>query len=140
MTKKMLFSEYVKLQMGAERFALFSVFGDETDGCFLKWTYGLNRFEHYASENRSILVFVPITEKGCAPTCPDAQPYVWNGKVNVAAAECALWHAFEILTEKEAEEFKKLHQPEVVFEFMQAFKLQTLRVKFIDDDWYVWDE
>ncbi|MCX7679388.1 MAG: hypothetical protein N2316_09220 [Spirochaetes bacterium] len=140
MSKRVLFSDYVQEQIGAQRFALFSVFGEETDGCFLKWTFGLNRFEHFASENRTILVHIPITEKGCEPSCQEVQPYVWNGKVNVAAAESALWHAFEILTEKEAEEFKRVHKPEVIFEFMQAYKREILRVKFIDGDWYVWDD
>ncbi len=140
MEKKILFSEYVKEQMGPKRFALFSVFGEETEGNFLKWSFGLNRFEHYSSEERNILVHVPHTETGIVPSCTDSQPYVWSGKVNVAAAESALWHAFEILTEKEAEEFKIAHRPEVVFEFMQGFKYQMLRVKYVDGDWYVWDE
>ncbi len=140
MVKKILFSEYVKEQIGPERFALFSVFGEETEGFFLKWSFGLNRFEYYASEARNVIIQVPVTETGISPTCLDAQPYVWNGKINPAAAESALWYAFEILTEKEAEEFKRSNRPEVIFEFMQGFKYQMLRVKFIDEDWYLWED
>ncbi len=140
MEKKIRFSDYVQQQIGPQRFALFSVFGEETEGCFLKWPFGFNRFEHFSSDERNVLVYVPITEKGLSPTCPDSQPSVWNGNINISAEESALWHAFEILTEKEADELTNTHRPEVVFEFMQAFKVQHLRVRFIDGDWYLWDD
>ncbi len=140
MEKKMRFSDYVKEQTGPARFALFSVFGEEKGGNFLRWSFGLQRFEHFSFEGRNVLVHVPATESGAIPSCEESQPYVWDGKINEDAAESALWHAFEILTEKEAHDFKEAHAPEVIFEFMQNFTANSLRVKYIDGDWYVIDE
>ena len=138
--KKTRLSDYVKERTGGNRFALFSVFGGETGGNFLRWTFGLQRFEHFSSEGRHVMVYVSCPGSGVAPTCEDAQPYAWDGKINADAAESALWHAYGILTEVEALEFKVRHDPEVVFEFMENFSSNSLRVKFMDGDWYVMDE
>jgi len=137
--KKTRLSDYVKERTGDNRFALFSVFGEETGGNFLRWTFGLQRFEHFSSE-RHVLVHVSCPGTGAAPTCGDPQPYSWNGKINADAAESALWHAYDIITEVEALEFKVRHDPEVVFEFMENFTSNSLRVKFVDGDWCVMDE
>lgn len=136
--QKKKLSEYVKERMADGRFPLFSVFGEETGGNYLRWTFGLQRFEHFSSE-RQVLVHVPRTDSGIEPTCAEAQPYAWSGKVNADAAESAVWHAFEILTEAEAREFREAHAPEVVFEFMENFVSESLCVKFVDGDWYVMD-
>jgi len=79
-------SEYVREQTGDDRFALFSVFGEGTEGNFLKWVFGLQRFDHFSSEGRHISVYVPRTEKGAEPLCEDSQPYIWDGKINADAA------------------------------------------------------
>jgi hypothetical protein len=138
--KKTTLADYVKERTGGRRSALYSVFGGETEGNFLRWTFGFQRFEHFSGEGRHVMVHVSCPGSGVAPTCEEAQPYAWDGKINADAAESALWHAYGILTETEALEFKLRHSPEVVFEFMENFKANSLRVKFIDGDWYVVDE
>lgn len=132
-------SDFVKEQIAESSNSPFSVFGEETGGNFLKWTFGLQRFGHF-STGRHVMVHVPRTGSGIAPTCGEDQPYAWDGKINADAAESALWHAFEITTETEAREFKEKHSPEVVFEFMENFTSNSLRVKHVDGDWRVMDE
>ena len=97
------------------------------------------RYQGYAdfSPSNYIEIFVPATLSGAKPLNEEEQPYYWDGSINEQVAEMAVWWAFDILTEREALEFMKAHQPMVIFCYMERRKRDETSVQYQDGRWIV---
>lgn len=82
-------------------------------------------------------VYVPRTPTGISPLCGDEQPYGWEGPINEYAAECVIWHAFEILSDGEASDFFREHRPAVIFHYHENGVSHELEVRFEGGAWIV---
>jgi hypothetical protein len=125
---------------------VYSPFGRELDGQFINpWLSNYGRIAFFTRSlgvsdftTQSIIdVFVPATRTGMIPMNMDEQPYSWNGKINAAAAESALWYAFGIITDAEAVEFMRNNCPEVIFQYIDKSRFHKLTVQFIGGVWRV---
>jgi len=117
-----------------------SLYGFSREGSFKKWVLGIERISFASPFSEWIFVTVPTTGSGVSPEHADEQPYGWNGHINDYAAESAVWYAFGLLTETEAQEFMEYHRPEVIFEFVERGHPERLQVRYENGRWIVVDE
>lgn len=134
-----LFRDYLETRRAEDRWGE-GPFGTELGGTFLRWVFGFESINLFTSTSRHIQVEVPLTERGAAPTCDLPHPYVWTGQINENAADCAVWHAFEILCEEEAWCFYADQKPEVIFRFLYYGKSETIRVKHDGVNWVLTED
>ncbi len=146
----MLLDDFIREKI--ERIALNpflnSPFGYETDGQFLnKWLSNYERISFFTrsfgmsdfSSQSLIDVYVPATSTGIVPVNVEEQPYHWSGKINGAAAEAAVWHAFELFPGADAVNFMGMNSPVVVFKYIEKSRRHALTVQFADKAWRVVD-
>lgn len=83
-----------------------------------------------------IFITVPETETGIKPLAKD-MPFGWDGKINSNTAELAVWWAFEITSDKEADEFMRTNHPEVDFSYIDSNGPGDMTVKFNGEFWII---
>ena len=119
-------------------------FGLETEGRWVnRWELNYRRIGFYVRAHRIgdfdagslVQMYVPRTESGVEPLNADEQPFGWDGKINENTADCAVWWAFELLTENEAGEFKRIHKPAVIFHYIDKGSPAELAVRFNGIEW-----
>ena len=84
-----------------------------------------------------VLIYVEETETGLVPLDDHNLPYAWTGKINSYTAECAVWWAFEIMTEKEEKLFLKDNHPRIRFTFSSGTHIEELSAVYNGTDWVV---
>ena len=141
-------NEFVRIKVSESRnkYNPNSPFGLESYGKIINnWHMVFNRIEFFVSNrgisdfnNGSIVhIYVPGTETGVEPLAEELRSFGWDGKINEFAAELAVWCAFELLTEKEAENFLMNHRPNVIFQFFEDNACRELNVKFNGENWII---
>ena len=124
-------------------------FGMETDGDILSgWTQNYRRAYFFLkdkgisefAEDNMIQIYVPATGSGIEPCNIHEQPYGWKGKINESVAERAVWWAFDLLTEDEANDFFRDEHPVVKFEYLGLKKISSLTVIYNGSTWIVQSE
>lgn len=95
-------------------------------------TGGVNIF----SKSEMILITVPPTETGIAPTAADI-PFGWTGKINEYTAEMAVLWAFELLCDSEADKFLKDNKPTVIFSYFDSDGPGEITVKYNGMFWEI---
>ena len=137
-----------KIKEDSDLLQVKTYFGFETTGNYInKWQtsfYNIQRFTKFKGVsgfgNEYIQIYVKTTETGITPLTADEQPYGWDGKINENTAELAIWWAFEILTQDEADTFIEEQKPSVIFIYPDYGKVRSLHVKFNGNEWIIIDD
>lgn len=95
-------------------------------------TFGINMF----SRSGMIMITVPRTRTGIKPLVSD-MPFGWDGKINSAAAETAVWWAFELTGGNDSDDFMCRHNPEVIFSYIDSNGPGEITVKFNGEFWLI---
>jgi hypothetical protein len=149
--RDMRLNEYVRRREREDRDLnhFGSPFGLDEGGSFInRWQMNFGRIEiftryrglHELAPGNVIQIRVPRTDSGVEPLAPEEQPFGWDGKINEAAADLAVWRAFDLLTEGEARGFYLEHRPSVVFEFQDRGGGRRLTVRHDGSCWTLDDE